>query len=99
MAEELTLTTPITKTSTSTYRVAKLDLSTGSVTEGASVNIIVISNNEERTTINYSGQTAKDYITFINTGNFTVTSLQKRILQRLVSEGKLPPGNVTGAPE
>ncbi len=46
----------------------------------------------------YSGETAQDYIKFINTGNFTVKSLHKRILERLSMEGILP-GTVTGAPE
>jgi hypothetical protein len=46
----------------------------------------------------YTGKTATDFIKFVNTGNFTTTSLHKRILQRLSNDGVLP-GTVTGTPD
>jgi hypothetical protein len=46
----------------------------------------------------YVGQVAQDYIKFINTANFTINSLHKRILQRLSTDGVLP-GSVAGTPD
>lgn len=46
----------------------------------------------------YTGQTALDYIKYINTANFTTKSLHKRILERMSMEGILP-GTVTGTPD
>jgi hypothetical protein len=46
----------------------------------------------------YTGQEAADFIKFVNTGNFTTKSLNKRILEKLSTDGVLP-GTVTGAPE
>ena len=47
----------------------------------------------------YEGETAMSFIKFVNTGNFTTKSLQRRILERLTAEGVLPPGNVQGTPD
>lgn len=95
MAEELTLTDPIVKTPTTTYKVQRIELNI----EPPTVVIHVLSDIKETITVSYIKDVAKDYIRFINTGNFTTISLHRRILQRLVQEGKLPPGNVTGTPE
>lgn len=46
----------------------------------------------------YEGQTAIDYMKFINTANFSTKSLNKRILERLSTEGIIP-GTVVGAPD
>jgi len=46
----------------------------------------------------YTGQEAQDFIKFVNTGNFTTKSLNKRVLEKLSTDGILP-GTVTGAPE
>ena len=46
----------------------------------------------------YFGDQAQNLIKFINTGNFTVKSLQKRILEKLALDGGVP-GAVTGTPD
>jgi len=46
----------------------------------------------------YTGKAATDYIKFINTGNFTTTSLNKRLLNKLSADGILP-GTVQGTPD
>ena len=43
-------------------------------------------------TYTYTGQVAMDYIRFINTANFTIKSLHKRILERLATDGIVPGG-------
>jgi hypothetical protein len=35
----------------------------------------------------------------MNTANFSVNSMQKRVLQKLTNDGKLPPGMITGTPD
>jgi hypothetical protein len=46
----------------------------------------------------YTGQVAIDFIKYINTANFTTSSLHKRILQRLTNDGVIV-GTVTGTPD
>ena len=46
----------------------------------------------------YMGQTASDYMKFINTGNFAPPnkSMNRKIIDRLIAEGKLPSGGSFG---
>lgn len=102
--EELILTDPVTEpeTTKSSYRVIALymnyealsptDINPGIVTIQLKDNLGGFFTHE------YTGQIAIDYMKFINTANFSTTSMNKRILQRLSNEGVLS-GTVTGAPD
>ena len=106
--EELELTDPVTEPAktTSTFHVVSLTLNheapavipePGQETT-AMVNIGLKDNLGKPWSYQYTGQVALDYIKFINTANFTVKSLHKRILERLSTDGVLP-GTVTGTPD
>lgn len=102
--EQLELTDPVTTpaVTTATFKVIGLTMNMETVTTpGATPGLIVIElkdNLNVRRTQRYEGQTAIDYMKFINTANFSTKSLHKRILERLSNEGVLP-GTVTGAPD
>lgn len=102
--EELVLTDPIVVPAKTTdkYKVIRLNLDwLGKAPTATVAGLAVITlqdNNGEVTTYHYEGQQAVDFIKFINTGNFSVNSLHKRILQKLSTDGLLP-GTVTGAPD
>lgn len=101
--EELELTTPVTESKTTTkYRVVTLTLST--VIEippdvPGAIMIDLQDDHDATVSCSYSGQTAVDWIKWVNTANLTIKSLQKRILEKLSADGKLPPGTVTGTPD
>src|SRR5262245_46005886 len=105
MAEELVLTDPIVvpAQSTTKYKVVSIEMDRErTVLPGAIpgvVNITVRDDQGKLITAHYDGQVAQDYIKFVNTGNFSVNSMQKRTLQKLSQDGTLPPGTVTGTPE
>lgn len=69
------------------------------VMETGSVNIRVKDDTGKYTLCQYIGAEAIDLIKWMNTANFSVNSMQKRILQKLVADGKLPPGTIQGVPE
>lgn len=107
--EELVLTDPIVQPEevTATYKVASLTLDhdvvpvpppAGQPPEPGLVVIKLKDNLGQPFVQTYTGKTAIDYMKYINTANFSTTSLHKRILQRLSNEGVLP-GTVTGAPD
>lgn len=95
MPEDLVLTDPVTRPSTLNYRVHRLDINATDST----IAITVVGTVNELLTFHYSGEVGRNYIRFLNTGNFSVTSMQRRVLQRLVTDGLLPPGTVQGAPD
>lgn len=91
--EALTLTAPISVTS---YQIKKIlfDL------EHAIISIILFdSTNNQRVNAEYAGPTATTLMNQLNTVNLSTTSLHRRILERLVADGKLPAGTVTGTPD
>lgn len=106
--EELVLTDPVTEPAKTTnkFRVIAVLMDTeGSLTAPspgnettAQVRIKLKDNYNKPYEHSYTGQTALDYIKFINTANFTTKSLHKRILERLSTDGVLP-GTVTGTPD
>lgn len=63
------------------------------------VNVKVKDNNGGYTYCQYIGQEAHNMIKWLNTANFTTNSMQKRVLQKLMADGKLPLGTVQGTPE
>jgi len=106
--EELVLTDPVVKPEevTQTYKVVALILNHEIVATPVPstppapglVSIQLRDNLGAMFIHQYTGQTAQDYIKFVNTANFSTKSLHKRILERLSNEGVLP-GTVTGAPD
>jgi hypothetical protein len=46
----------------------------------------------------YTGEQAAQRLSVLNTANLTTKSLEKRLLEVLVNDGKLPPGTVSGTP-
>lgn len=90
--ETLTLTTPVQVTG---YQVQKV------VLDWANARIKVVvrdTNSGENIIAAYAGTTATNLMSFLNTANLSTTSLHARILNRLVTDGFLPAGTVTGTP-
>lgn len=102
--EELVLTDPVVipEKTTSTYRVLSLSLDwEGKFTVTSDSGIVLITlkdNNNERSNYHYEGKEAIDLMKWLNTANFTVNSMHKKILQKLSNDGFIP-GEVTGTPD
>ena len=107
--EELVLTDPVIKPAETTTKFKVISLTLDyegagapvpppAVTPVGLVSIKLKDDLGKYYTHQYTGQTAIDYIKFINTANFTIKSLHKRILERLSTDGVLP-GTVTGTPD
>jgi hypothetical protein len=105
MAEELTLSTPETKpaVTNNSYQV----IFTTFDWVGQTIVINVRGQNGEMIYTGYGGpmatQAEKDEATklmrTLNTANLSTKSMQKRILEKLVADGKVPSGTVTGTPD
>jgi hypothetical protein len=96
MAETVTLATPeITPQITTTdYRVSYLQLDI----ERASVVIHLRGTNGERKEVRYEGPVASSLMVALNTANLSVKSLQRRILERIITDGRIA-GAVSGSPD
>lgn len=92
MAEALTLTTPQSVTD---YTIDMLKLSWSE----ASIVVLLHDTQGDKFKCTYTGQAATDLMIALNKANLSTNSLQKRILNQLVTDGKLPPGTVTGIPD
>ena len=91
--ETLDLTTPVQPPSTTTYRVTVLHLDW----PNGVINITLVDNNGVAMTVNYTNAEATTLMQFLNTANLSVKSLHKRILEKLVADGKLT-GTISGTP-
>ena len=95
MPEVLTLTSTIVVPDRTTYRVVRITLDWTAqviqVTVRGSDNVDVFSE--------YLNGDAVSLMTVLNSANLSTSSLHKRVLQRLVTDGKLPAGTVSGTPE
>lgn len=91
--EQLDLTTPITAPSTTNYKVTHLAMEwTSGVID------ITLADNQGRTqTYTYNGAEGQALMLALNTANLSVKSLQRRILEKLVVDGKLI-GTISGTP-
>lgn len=101
--EQLELTDPVEKAKTiANFRVVNLDLDYETISfaggEPGVISIDLRDNNNELFTHQYFGKEATDMMKWMNTANFSVNSMHKRILQKLSNDGVLP-GTVTGAPD
>jgi hypothetical protein len=96
MAEQHTLTTPTTATTTLyTLTYVGFDL------VGQRIVVSVTSDQGALLTHTYDSTTVPTGATLLhnlNTGNFSSTSLVKITLQRLATDGVIPAGSVTGTP-
>lgn len=92
--ELITLTTPVTTPAITTWRVASLLLDW----DGARIAITLRGSGGERLTHDYSGATATTLMNALNTANLSTTSLHKRVIQRLVTDGMLT-GTISGSPD
>lgn len=92
MAEQLVLTTP---ESIADYRIMKVIFDW----ERGLIKIIVADVNNFRLLCVYDGAVAIALMIQLNKINLSTISLQRRILERLVIDGKLPSGTVTGTPD
>lgn len=109
MAEDLTLTDPIqppTPPAKTKIRVVgmRLDMEEMTAIGGTApapgmVDIRLRDNTGLLIQAQYTGPEAIDLMKWMNTANFSVNSMQKRVLQKLSADGKLPPGTVTGTPD
>lgn len=94
MAEKLDLTTAVTTPDVTSYRVSQLVLDW----DGQHIGIFLVGPNGERRTETYNGSTAKTLMIALNKANLTANSLHKRVLNQLVTDGKLA-GTVSGTPD
>ena len=92
--EQLDLTTPIQGSAITSYKVLQLTLGTTPPV----IDWTVVDNTGKTMSGSYNGSIAATFLNQINTGNFTVTSLQKKIILRLQADGKLGAGTVSGSP-
>ena len=100
--EQLDLTSPLAyaarveqSVEVSTYRVV-------SIYFDWEAPLIVVRVRDERNVIvsaTYENATATTLMTQLNKLDLSTQSLHKRILNRLVADGKLPAGTVTGSPD
>lgn len=102
MAESMTLTTPVSTPDQTSVVLQR-------VTVDATQQLVIVQwayNNGEVGIATYptpapdgSSQPAGSVILHaLNTGNFSTTSLVKTTIQRLQTDGYLPPGTVSGTP-
>ena len=95
MSEILTLTTPITQPSVTTYDVLFISLDW----QNARIVIRVKgSNGVELPEIVYEGTPAVSLMTTLNSANLSVKSLYKRTIEKLQADGRLPAGTISGTP-
>lgn len=105
MAQYLTLTTPITFPSITTWEIMAITLDRRT----PSIKALVRSNTGEQRAIAYVPdpddpdvvQTIWAGLRFINDGNFRLQgkTLQRWLLEQFAQDGKLDPGTVTGTPD
>lgn len=94
MAEQLDLTVPIVPPSRTTYTVQGLNLNWMQ----AVIQATLLGSDGVLVVIGWEGATATTLMTALNKANLATTSLQKRVLQQAVTDGKLTAGTVSGAP-
>ncbi len=94
MAEQLDLSTPIVPPSRTAYTLARVVLDF----EAQVIQAIVRGSDGVEIRGEWTGATAVTLMTALNTANLSTTSLVKRVLQKMVIDGKLPTGSVSGSP-
>ena len=105
MAERLDLTTPISTPSRTHYRVGRITFDR----DDGRIDVLVVGSDGKRVVIEWHDipsvggmppdPIATNLMKTLNTRDFTTVSMEKRILQRAVTDGKLPAGIVSGTPD
>lgn len=106
MAEEYALTNPEVKPEvvTTKYRIV---LVTFNWEAGHIIIHLIKENAPERVYCEYGGPMATEaerdeatkMMRNLNTANLTTKSMNKRMMEKLAADGKLPPGTITGVPD
>jgi len=96
MADDLTLTDPLP--APTVFRVASIrfDIRMNTIridVQEAAGGVLI--ENGKVYPCGYDGAEAKQLMQFLNTANLSTVSLQKRILQKLTTDGQLPAGSVS----
>ena len=94
MAEQLALTVAIVPPSRTTYTVQELHLNWPT----AVIQAMLLGSDGVLVVVGWEGSAATTLMVALNKANLSTTSLQKRVLQQAVTDGKLPAGTVTGTP-
>lgn len=93
--EQLNLTTPVTRSSTSSYIIDSIHLDWSNKV----ITIILLDTvTGEKPVFSYYGVVAQNMMIALNKVNLSITSLQKRVFQQLITDGKLS-GTVSGIPD
>ena len=95
MPEVLTLTSTIVVPDRTTYRVVRLVLDWAAQV----IQVHAVGSDGVDVLHEYRGTEAVSLMTVLNSANLSTSSLHKRVLQKLVTDGKLPAGTVSGTPE
>lgn len=95
MAEQVTLTSPITFPSITFYKVAELRLQRQ---DPPHIYIRLVGTNGEHFDHSYEGSAALNLIIALNKANLSTISLEKRIFNQLIGDGVLS-GTVSGNPD
>lgn len=96
MAEKLTLTTPITRSSITEWEMSALTLDrTAALVTATFLN----GSTGETRTFSIVGAEAQALMSTLNTANLTNNSLQKRAMTWAQSKGFLGAGSIAGTPE
>jgi hypothetical protein len=107
--ENLALTTPVVTPEVVVPASTKNSVAVAAVTmdlvavdaiagEPGILYIVVKDDSQALTSFTYSGAVAVTMIQTLNVADCTTKSMHKRILEKLVADGKLPAGTVEGAP-
>jgi hypothetical protein len=94
MAEQLDLTAAIVPASRTNYTVVRMVLDW----PAAAIQIWLHGSDGAEVFAEYTGAAATTLLIAFNKVNLSVKSLQRRVLEQLVTDGKLPAGSVSGAP-
>lgn len=92
MSEQLDLSAPVAQPTVTTYYIDALHLNW---TQQA-IDVMLHDNSGNGLTVTYNGTQALALMHALNTGNFSVNSLYKQAMQKLVADGKIPAGTVSG---
>jgi hypothetical protein len=94
MAEQLDLAAPIVPPTRTTYTIKLIVLDwTAQVTQ-----VRLAGSDGVEVLAEWTGAAAVALMTALNTANLSTSSLHKRVLQKCVTDGKLPSGTVSGVP-
>ena len=99
MPETVTFTTPYSKVAPAiTATLVQLDMSM----ELGRIYAVLKGNNGERFEVAWSdtaGQNATALMNSLNKANLTIKSLQRRVIEQALADGKLPAFTISGTPD